>query len=117
MSQNPVDDYLATLSGERRDRIEAIYALAREAAPDAVQGVKYAMPALVRGGVGIWSVMSTAKHVGIYPYSGSVLDPYRDELAQRGIATTKGAIQLPDDVPVPVDILRKVLRDKLTGIR
>lgn len=115
MAECPVDDYIDSLDEPRRSRVSEIYALARAAAPDAVQGTKYAMPALVLDGLGIWSVMSTKKHVGIYPYSGSVIDRYRDELLSRGITTTKGAIQLPDDVDVPTDILRAILDDKLDG--
>lgn len=38
---------------------------------------------------------------------------FASALAQLGVSTTKGAIQVPDGVPVPVDVLREVVRARL----
>lgn len=120
MTEHPVDDYLATLDPARRERVAAVYAVARDVAPHAVQATSYAMPCLAvdtpRGRKGLVAVMSTARHVGIYPYSGSAIDPHRDALAAVGIATTKGAVQLPDAVDLPVDVLRALIVTRLAEL-
>jgi uncharacterized protein YdhG (YjbR/CyaY superfamily) len=109
----PVTDYVAGLPESRRRTIAAIYAAARVLAPDATEGVRYAMPALVLDGKGLLSVMSTKKHIGIYPHSGSVVQDFADRLRELGIGTTKGAIQLPDGVTLPSGLLDEVLRARL----
>lgn len=111
-----VTAYVAALPEPRRTTITNIYAEARALAPDAVEGMKYAMPALVVGGKGLLSVMSTKKHIGIYPYSGTVVQQYADRLGNLGIPTTKGAIQLPDDVELPRDLLVDIVRSRLAEL-
>lgn len=113
MATHPIADYLATLPADRAMRIGAIYHLARDLAPDATEGMKYAMPALIIDGKGFVSVMSTKKHVGLYPYSGSVVSQFADLLGAQGISTTKGAVQIPDAVEVPVELLAQLLRARL----
>ena len=111
-----VTDYVAGLPEPRRSTIAAIYAAARALAPEAAEGVRYAMPALVLDGKGLVSVMSTKKHIGIYPHSGSVVQEFADRLRDLGIGTTKGAIQLPDGVTLPSDLLEEILRARLVEL-
>lgn len=113
MPEAPVQEYLAHLPQPRRGRIEAIYARARALVPEATEGVKYAMPALVIGGRGLISVMSTKNHIGIYPYSGSVVAQFVDRLSDVGVPVTKGAIQLPDGVDLPVALLDEIVQARL----
>lgn len=112
-SDHPVAAYLATLPEPRRARITEMYAVARGVAPDSTEGLKYAMPALVVAGKGVLAIMSTAKHIGIYPYSGNVVQAFAVELADLGIPTTKGAIQLPDDVDLPAELLTRIVTTRL----
>ncbi|WP_370890252.1 iron chaperone [Janibacter sp. GXQ6167] len=114
--EQPVTDYVADLPEPRRGRVEAIYATARRLAPEAVEGMKYAMPALVVGGKGYVAVMSTKKHIGLYPFSSGVVGEFADDLAALGIATTKGAIQIPDEVPLPSELLEQILAARLRQI-
>lgn len=115
-SARPVSDYLAALPEPRRTTMAALYQRTRELAPEATEGITYAMPALVVGGKGLLSVMSTKKHIGIYPHSGTVVQQFAGRLAELGVATTKGAIQLPDDVALPGDLLDDILRARLAEL-
>ncbi|MEI2778012.1 MAG: DUF1801 domain-containing protein [Tetrasphaera sp.] len=112
----PVSDYVEQLPEPRRGRIAQLYAAARALAPDATEGVKYAMPGLVLSGKGFVSIMSTKKHIGIYPYSGSVVQAFAAELAQLGIPTTTGAIQLRDSVDLPPDLFTRILTARLAEL-
>ncbi len=114
--EQPVSAYLADLPEPRRTRVATIYETARHLAPEAVEGMKYAMPALVVRDKGYVAVMSTKKHVGIYPFSGVVVRQFGDDLAACGIPTTKGAIQLPDDIALPVELLEEILTARLRQI-
>ncbi|MFN8099587.1 MAG: DUF1801 domain-containing protein [Dermatophilaceae bacterium] len=112
-SDHPVVDYLASLPESRRARITGLYAVARGVAPEATEGLKYGMPALVVAGKGVLAIMSTSKHIGLYPYSGNVVQAFAAELAALGIPTTKGAIQLPDDVDLPAGLLTRIVTMRL----
>ncbi len=112
-SDHPVDDYVASLPEARRDRIAGLYAVARGVAPEATEGLRYGMPALIVAGKGVLAIMSTAKHIGIYPYSGTVVQAFAAELAALGIPTTKGAIQLPEAVDLPTDLLTRIVTTRL----
>ncbi|MBC9957803.1 iron chaperone [Yimella sp. cx-51] len=114
---SPIADYLETLTPFRAERIHAIYEVARNTAPEATEGVKYAMPALVFDGKGLLSVMSTKKHIGIYPYSSSVVEQLAEPLAALGVSTTKGAIQEPDSVVLPTEVVESIVRARLEQIR
>ena len=108
--------YVEGIPEPRRTTIASIYATARRLAPEAVEGTKYAMPTLIVRDQGYLAVMSTAKHIGLYPFSGGIVGQFADELAALGIATTKGAIQLPDDVPLPDEMLERILIARLRQI-
>lgn len=116
MTTSPVAAYLATLAEPRRSRVEALYDAVRALVPDATEAVRYRMPTLVVDGRGIWSVMSTRHHVGIYPHSGSTVGAHAEALAALGISTTKGAIQLRDGVDLPQGLLEAIVRTRLHEI-
>ena len=70
------------------------------------------MPALVVAGKFL-AIMSTSKHIGLYPCPANVVQAFAAELAALGIPTTRGAIQLPDDVDLPVGLLTRIVTMRL----
>jgi uncharacterized protein YdhG (YjbR/CyaY superfamily) len=79
--------------------------------PDAEEVIKYRMPTFVRDGVAFAGLLAHAHHVGYYPYSGSVLsqlpeitDHYR---------TTKSAVHVPVDDPLPSSLVEKLIHTRL----
>lgn len=113
-SGSPVSDYVARLPEPRRSRVTALYAVARAAARESSEGLSYAMPALVSArGKGVLAIMSTAKHIGLYPFSGNVVHAFAAELKGLGIPTTKGAIQLPDNVDLPAELLTRIVTARI----
>ena len=86
---------------EMRTRILAIV-------PNATEVVKYAMPTFVVDGVPICGLMAHTKHVGYYPYSGSVLAQFPELVEQYG--GTKGALHVPVDKPLPKSTIAKLIR-------
>lgn len=112
----PVTQYLQGLTEPRRERIESLYATARALAPDAVEGMKYAMPALVLNGKGLVSVISTKKHVGLYPYSSALVAQFAAELEALGVSTSKGAIQIPDHVELPAELVTRIIQARVAEL-
>lgn len=87
-----VQDYVAGLSEQERAVIVEIYARASELVPAAVEGLAYGMPSLLYKGKGLISVMSTKKHIGIYPFGA--IGEYAEVAEAAGLGTTKGSIHL-----------------------
>ncbi|MDQ4503074.1 DUF1801 domain-containing protein [Sinomonas sp. ASV322] len=109
-----VTDYLETLSGPNRETLERVVAIAREIAPEAVEGTSYAMPALLIEGRGLLSTLETKKHLAIYPFSGKVLTELADEL--EGFDRSAGALRFSAEHPVPDALVRRIIELRLAEI-
>jgi uncharacterized protein YdhG (YjbR/CyaY superfamily) len=109
-----VTDYLDTLSGPNREVLERIVAVAREVAPEAVEGTSYAMPALMVEGKGLLSALETKKHLAVYPFSGKVLAQLAAELG--GFDWAKGTLRFSAERPLSDDLVRRIVELRLAEI-
>jgi uncharacterized protein YdhG (YjbR/CyaY superfamily) len=99
-----VDAYLAGFSGEVRARLDQVRATIRAAAPAATERIAYGMPTY-RGRKNLVHFAGFAHHVGLYP-TPAAIEAFASELA--GYVTSKGAIQLPHDRPLPLDLVSRI---------
>jgi uncharacterized protein YdhG (YjbR/CyaY superfamily) len=111
---NEVEHYVATLAEPERSRIAEIYGFARASVPEAVEGLSYGMPSLLYKGKGLISVMSTKKHIGVYPFGN--LAELAEDVTGAGFETTKGSIHLRDGQRLPSDLLEKFLLRRVARI-
>lgn len=107
MVESPVQHYVAGLTEPQRSTIVAIYERASELVPSAVDGLAYGMPALVYKGKGLISVMSTKKHIGVYPFGA--LGEYTEVAESAGLDTTKGSIHLGPGQRLPDGLLEQLI--------
>ena len=101
------EPYHSTLL-ELRERILRII-------PAAEEVIHYKMPTFLLNGEPICGLMAHTKHIGLYPYSGSVLAQLPDITARFG--GTKSALHLPIDKAVPLTVLRALIKAKLRETR
>jgi uncharacterized protein YdhG (YjbR/CyaY superfamily) len=111
----PIDEYLAKLEPVKRSALERIRELAKKAVPDADETISYGMPTLKYRGKPFLGFDAHANHIGVYPYSGHVIAALGDTL--RGYKTTKAAIRVPLEAPIPERTLRAVIDCRLRTIR
>jgi uncharacterized protein YdhG (YjbR/CyaY superfamily) len=111
---NEVEEYIASLPEPVRARIAGIYSEARRVIPEAVEGVSYAMPALLYKGKGLLAVMNTRKHIGIYPFAN--LAELGMDATNAGLETTKGSIHLRPGETLPDGLLEQLLRRQVARI-
>ncbi len=106
MSDAPttVDAYLEGFGPEVRARLEQVRATIRAAAPGATERIAYGMPTY-KGRKNLVHFAGYAKHVGFYPAPSGVT-AFAAELT--GYVTSKGAIQLPHDRPLPLDLVSRI---------
>lgn len=89
---------------EMRERILSII-------PTAEEVLSYGMPAFRLDGVVVAGVLANKKHVGYYPFSGSILRLFPEELAK--YTTTKSAIHVPVDKPLTKTLLTKLIKARI----
>ncbi len=102
-----VDEYIAAAPKEIQGKLEQMRTAIRQVAPNATEYISYGMPAFKyeKPFIGFAAMMN---HIGLYPMSGSFVAAHKEELA--GYATSKGAIQLPLDKPVPISLIKKIVK-------
>jgi uncharacterized protein YdhG (YjbR/CyaY superfamily) len=89
---------------EMRDRI-------LEIVPGAQEIVSYGMPAFKVEDRIVAGLLANKNHVGYYPFSGSILHLFADDLIK--FKTTKSAIHVPVDKPLTKGLLKKLIKARL----
>jgi uncharacterized protein YdhG (YjbR/CyaY superfamily) len=105
-----IDDYLASLDGDQRAALEKLRRAIRAAAPKAEECISYRLPTFRQGKM-LVAFGATASHCAFYLLSSTVLGAFEDELA--AYDTSKGTIRFPAAAPLPVTLVRKLVRARL----
>ncbi len=105
-----IDEYLATLSDDKRAALEKLRKTIKAVAPKAEECISYQLPAFRQDGV-LVAFGATASHCALYPMSSSTVEAYKDEL--RDYDTSKGTIRFQADKPLPVALVRKVVKARI----
>jgi uncharacterized protein YdhG (YjbR/CyaY superfamily) len=100
-----VDEYIAAFPPNVRRLLKQLRSIIRESAPQAQEKISYQMPAYALNGVLVYFA-GYAGHIGFYP--GGVVDAFKKDLGR--FKTSKGTIQLPLDKPLPVTLIRKIVK-------
>jgi uncharacterized protein YdhG (YjbR/CyaY superfamily) len=101
-----VDAYLATFPPGIRDRLEALRAALREAAPEAVECMAYGIPTL-KGRKNLVHYAGYERHIGFYP-GPEGMKHFWSEL--EGIKKAKGSVQFPHDRELPLELAARITR-------
>ncbi len=110
-----IDDYLQKVEKPKREALERIRALAKRLVPEATETIYYAMSTLKYQGKPFLGFDARKHHIGLYPYSGEVIAKLKDELHE--YTTTKGAIHIPLDRPIPEALLKRIIDCRLELIK
>lgn len=102
-----VEAYLAALTPERRARLEDLGRVARAAAPDAVETISYAMPALRLDGRFLVSWSAFKAHDSLFPASDRVVAELGDEVAP--YVAGRGTLRFPLAQPLPLDLIGRIV--------
>ena len=100
--------YYKALPSPQRETMLAMRERILSVVPDAVECIKYQMPTFVVDGVPVCGIMAHKRHVGYYPYSGSVLAQFPELMERYG--GTKSALHVPVDKPLPKATIAKLIR-------
>ncbi|MFT3878382.1 MAG: DUF1801 domain-containing protein [Gemmatales bacterium] len=108
------DEYLASLSVKERAMLQAIRKTIHKIVPDAVEGISYGMQAFLIDGKAFAALAATAHHCSYFPISGSIVAALAREL--EGYDTSKGTIRFQVEKPLPMTLVRKLVKARLAEI-
>jgi uncharacterized protein YdhG (YjbR/CyaY superfamily) len=106
-----VDEYIATFPDNIQSILNELRATVKAAAPDAEEKIAYQMPAYaLKGSLVYFGAWKT--HIGFYPTASTVVEAFADELSR--YKRSKGTIQFPLSEPLPLDLISKIVKMRIT---
>ena len=104
-----IDDYLASLSADKRAALERLRKTIHAAAPGAEECISYQMPAFrYNGRILVW-FGAAAKHCSFFP--GGIVPAFKEELAD--FKLSKGTVRFTPDHPIPAALVRKLVNARI----
>jgi uncharacterized protein YdhG (YjbR/CyaY superfamily) len=102
--------YFAALDPETRRKLRLVRAAIRAVVPDAKDCFSYGIPAAsVEGRIVVWYA-AWRKHLSLYPMSAASKREHAKALV--GYGTSKGTVRFPLDEPVPVALVRRLVKTR-----
>lgn len=105
---NNVDAYIKAAPDAVRPKLEQLRKIVRTLAPEAAEGISYGMPYYKLNGA-LVGYAAFKNHIGFFP--GAIVQDFKSELA--GYKTSKGTVQLPLDKPLPVTLIKTLIKASL----
>lgn len=103
-----VPAYIAAAPAAARPKLRQLRAIIREIVPGAEEKISYGMPGYKLDGKPFMYFGAFKDHVSLFPGSGTFLKAFADEL--KGYVTAKGTVQFPLGRPLPVALVRKLVK-------
>jgi uncharacterized protein YdhG (YjbR/CyaY superfamily) len=100
-----IDQYISGFPTEIQILLEQVRATIREAAPDAKEAIKYAMPTFVLNG-NLVHFAAFQNHIGFYPVPSGIV-AFKEELS--AYKNGKGSVQFPFNRPLPLDLIARIV--------
>jgi uncharacterized protein YdhG (YjbR/CyaY superfamily) len=105
-----VEEYLAGIPEPARNTFDKLRATVRSVVPaKATETISYQMPAIRHNGLLVWYA-AFSNHCSLFP-TAAVMDEFKSEL--KGFTTSKGTVQFPLDKPLPVALIKKIVKTRV----
>src|SRR5262245_36214014 len=106
-----IDEFLANLSVDKRSALEKLRKSIKAAAPKAEECISYGLAAFRLNGRPLVAFGATANHCAVYPMSSSTVAALKDDF--KNYDTSKGTIRFQADKPLPVGLVRKLVKARV----
>jgi uncharacterized protein YdhG (YjbR/CyaY superfamily) len=108
-----IDEYLARVSEPALGMLNKMRTAIRSTVPSAAtETISYGMPAFRQKEVLVWFA-AFSNHCSLFP-TASVVEAFKKEL--EGFYTSKGTIHFPTDKPLPVSLIKKLVKARVAQV-
>jgi len=105
-----VEAYFAAVPEPARSALNQIREAVRSVVPpEAAEIISYKIPAFKHRKVLVWYA-AFSNHCSLFP-TAAVIEQFKDEL--KDFSTSKGTVHFPLDKPMPVELIRKMVTERL----
>ncbi len=104
------DEYIAMFPADIQAMLQKLRSAIKKAAPGAEEVISYKMPAFKLNGMLVWFA-AYKEHIGFYP-TASPIKVFKKQLS--AYKTSKGAIQFPIDKPIPLALVKDIVKFRLS---
>jgi uncharacterized protein YdhG (YjbR/CyaY superfamily) len=101
-----IDEYITRFSDDVQQKLQTIRQTIQKAAPEATEKMSWQMPTFYLFG-NVIHFAAFARHIGIYPGAEGI-EKFAQEFERLGLHYSKGAVQLPLDRELPLDLIERI---------
>ena len=109
-SKKDIDSYIADFPAEVQAILEKVRSTIHKAAPAAQETISYGIPTFVLHG-NLVHFAGYKHHIGFYPGSAAIEAFKKDITAYK---VSKGTVQFPLDQPMPLGLITKIVKYRVT---
>ena len=106
-----IASYFNSFPEEASDKLLQLRHIIISLAPEAEEILSYGMPAFRLNKRILVYYAAYKRHIGLYP-SGTGIESFKHEFG--GFKWSKGTIQFPLDQPLPVDLIERMIRHRVS---
>jgi uncharacterized protein YdhG (YjbR/CyaY superfamily) len=106
-----IDEYLATAKPDQRRMLAKLRKTIHAVAPKVEECISYGIPAFRLNGRSLVFFGAWANHCSFYPGSSTTLKKFRGDL--KGFQITKGTVRFSPDNPLPLALVKKLVKARI----
>jgi uncharacterized protein YdhG (YjbR/CyaY superfamily) len=109
-----VDEYIDLFPKNTQTKLKEVRKLIKKTAPEAEELISYAIAAYKLRKKALIYFAGYEKHIGLYPLPHNIDPEFAEEI--KPYVAGKGTLRFPLDRPLPLALIEKVVKHKMTEI-